>query len=243
MRPPRPAGRKAGLTTARVTFQAESRQARRAVEAPSWKRPPPATTSMSIDPASASTAATALSMVASSSPSGRQVNTRGPSLQKARSTTAASGVGAPANSSEVPWSSPGRRIVLAFTAIVITAVRQSSSRLRRDHLGAALGAQALEHAFAPVFLQPGVKAADLTEDLVGDGLLLLARRIGDRLPADGVAVLDGDLREAQALPVAHARRAVDGDRHDRRARFQREAPDAALGLGGHFAGARAPALA
>ena len=70
-------------------------------------------------------------------------------------------------------------------------------------------------------------------------------RVGslDAAPANGVAVLDCDLGEAQALPVADARGAVDRDRHDRRAALQGEAADAALGLLGHAAGARAPALA
>ena len=45
-----------------------------------------------------------------------------------------------------------------------------------------------------------------------------------------LAELDGDLRELEALPVAHARRAVDRDRHDRRAGLQREPADARLAL-------------
>src|SRR5205085_1211070 len=97
-------------------------------------------------------------------------------------------------------------------------------------LSAALGADALDHAPAAVALEPGVDALDLVEDLVGDLLLLLARRVLDTVEADRVAVLDGHLRELQALPVAHLRRAEDRDRHDRRPGLEREPPDPRPGL-------------
>src|SRR5271167_3146569 len=65
----------------------------------------------------------------------------------------------------------------------------------------------------------------------------------DALPAQRVPILNGCLRELQALPVADAGGAMNRDRDDRRAGLQGQAADAALGLLGHFARARAPALA
>src|SRR5205823_13763849 len=109
--------------------------------------------------------------------------------------------------------------------------------------GAALRAQVATDAPAPVLLEPRVQTADLNEDRVRYGLLLLARRVLDALPADRLAVLDRHARELQALPVADVRGAEDRDRHHRRARLEHQAPDARLGLLGHFARARAPTLA
>src|SRR5205085_12186509 len=88
-----------------------------------------------------------------------------------------------------------------------------------------------------------VQRADAAEDLVGRLLLLVRRRVMDLVPPDRVAVADPDLREAAALPVAHVRRAVDGDGDHRRARLEGEPPDAALGPLGELARARAPAPA
>ena len=50
-----------------------------------------------------------------------------------------------------------------------------------------------------------VELAHLREDRVGGGLLLLARRRLDAFVGERLAVVDGDLRELQALPVAHVR--------------------------------------
>src|SRR5690349_14390762 len=109
---------------------------------------------------------------------------------------------------------------------------------------AAERAQALEHALAALGLELAVERADLREDLVGDLLLLLAGRVLDaRLPADRVAEQDRHLRELQPLPVAHLRGAGDRGGHDGRPGLEREAADAALGLLGQLAGARAPSLA
>src|SRR5271166_4297276 len=119
----------------------------------------------------------------------------------------------------------------------------SRSRPPSSALGPPLSAHALEDPLATVLLQTGVQAANLRQDVIGHGLLLLAGRVLDPLPANWVPVLDGDLGELQPLPVAHPRGAVDGDRHDRDARLERQAPDPALGLLGHFPGARATALA
>src|ERR1700728_2504268 len=84
----------------------------------------------------------------------------------------------------------------------------------------ALGPHATQHALASVLLETGVQAPDLCEDLVGDGLLLLAGGLADALPAQRLAVLDGDLGEFEPLPVADPRGSVDRDRHDRRAGLQ-----------------------
>src|SRR5216117_2220768 len=98
-----------------------------------------------------------------------------------------------------------------------TSSRPGKRPLGRAPLGAALLTQTPEDPAAPVFLEAGVEAADLREDLIGDRLLLLARRFGDSLPANRLAVLDRHLRELQALPVADARGPMDRDRHDGRA--------------------------
>src|SRR5580693_3777290 len=138
---------------------------------------------------------------------------------------------------------PGQR----FLPVGQGVAARRQARLRhgdpRAALSSALLAHTLEHALAAVFLEAGVQSSDLQEDLVSHGLLLLARRIRDPLPANRVSVLHGGLGKLQALPVANARRTVNRDRHYRRARLERQAADAALGLLGHFARARAPALA
>ena len=72
-----------------------------------------------------------------------------------------------------------------------------------------------------------VEVLDLAEDPVGDLLLAVAVRVGLLLELDRLAVVHGHLREAQPLPVAHPLGAVDRDRHDRRARAQRQPADAA----------------
>src|SRR5437773_2806704 len=124
-----------------------------------------------------------------------------------------------------------------------TSSRAGKRPLRRAALGAPLLAQAPEDPAAAVLLETGIQPADLDQGLIGDRLLLIARRLGDLSPADRLSVLDRDLRELQALPVADSRGAMDGDRHHRGSRLERQAPDPALGLLGHFAGARPSALA
>src|ERR1700683_2214347 len=141
-------------------------------------------------------------------------------------------------------------VLLMTEPMSIERFISSSSRRRlrltagqRYVTGPTLLADTLEHALATVFLEAGVQGSDLQEDLIGDRLLLRGGGMLDPLPAHRVAVLDGGLRKLQALPVANARGAVDRDRHDGRACLERQAADAALGLLGHFARARASALA
>src|SRR5579862_5224035 len=90
--------------------------------------------------------------------------------------------------------------------------------------------------------QPVVEAADLDEDRVGDLLVALARGPRLALEAQRLAEHHRDAREAQPLPVADPRRAVDRDRHDRRAGVEDEAADAGPRSLGQEPGARAPAL-
>ena len=87
-----------------------------------------------------------------------------------------------------------------------------------------------------------VELAHLGEDGVGHGLLLVARRLLDALVGERLAVVDGDLRELQALPVAHVRGADDRHGDDRRAAQQRQAADPAPGLRRELAVAGAAAL-
>src|SRR5437588_1201872 len=142
------------------------------------------------------------------------------------------------------------RLILALRAAVVGASRSPRARLRsgrgspwRPGARSALGAHALEDAAAPVLLQARVHAADLRQDRVRHRLLLLARGVRDRLPANRVAVLDGDARKLQPLPVAYVRGAVNRDRHHRGAALERQAADPGLCLLGHFSRARAAALA
>src|ERR1700704_3474182 len=127
-------------------------------------------------------------------------------------------------------------------------MRWARTRLRGGRatvaaLGAALLADALDHALAPVALEFGVQVADAGEDVVRHRLLLLARGFGHEVECHRLAELHGHLRELQALPVAGLLGAGDGDGNDRCARLECEPPDPALGLLGQLAGARAPALA
>src|SRR5215204_4604618 len=71
--------------------------------------------------------------------------------------------------------------------------------------GPARLAQPPRHPFATQRVQPRVEPADLGEDLVRHLLLLFGGRLGDGVPAHRLAVLDGHLRELQALPVADLR--------------------------------------
>src|SRR5580658_4936539 len=75
------------------------------------------------------------------------------------------------------------------------------TRRPRRLRGAALLAHAPERAPAAVLLQARVQALVLGEDLVGDGLLLLAGGVGDTLPAQRLAVLHRHAGQPQALPV------------------------------------------
>src|SRR4051812_47434858 len=121
----------------------------------------------------------------------------------------------------------------------------SSARDRpgRARGGAPLGADTLADALAAVCLELGVELADVREDVVRDGLLVLPRRGLDPLVEHGLPVVDGDLREVEAPPVPHPLGAVDGDGHDRGAGARREPPDPGLDLAGEVAGAGPPALA
>src|SRR5947209_16118694 len=123
-----------------------------------------------------------------------------------------------------PWRNPRR---------LPRRVSGDRGALGRAAFGAALLAHTAQDAAPAVLFQARIEGADLGEDLVGDRLLLLARRLLDPLPADRLTVLDRHLGELQALPVADVRAAVDRDRHDRRTRLERQAPDAALGLAAH----------
>src|SRR3954454_3205835 len=123
------------------------------------------------------------------------------------------------------------------------ATSSARDRPGRARGGAPLGADALADALAPVSLELGVEPADLREDVVRDGLLVLARRVLDPLVEHRLPVVDGDLREVEAPPVPDPLGTVDGDGHDRGAGARREPPDPRLDLAGEVAGARAPALA
>src|SRR5665213_1372034 len=57
-----------------------------------------------------------------------------------------------------------------------------------------------------------------------------------------LAVLDAHAREPQPLPIANLRRAVDRDRHDRRAAVQHQPPDPGLRLLRQISGPRSAAL-
>src|SRR3954453_14971821 len=110
------------------------------------------------------------------------------------------------------------------------ALCAGSRRSRAGHarLGARPGPAEL--------IQPRVQLLDRPEDLLSDGLLLLATRRLHLLVAERLAVLDRHLRELQPLPVAALRGAVDRDRHDHRSGLQREPADPALGPVGQLAG-------
>src|SRR5262249_10356099 len=114
---------------------------------------------------------------------------------------------------------------------------------RAGGAGAARGAHAATDLLLAVLLKVGVERLDRGEDLVRGRLLLLARGLLDLREQERLAVLDEHLRELQLLPVAHALRAVDRDRHHRRARLQREAADSGPRLVADLAAARAAALA
>src|SRR6185312_14312772 len=90
---------------------------------------------------------------------------------------------------------------------------------------AARGSGGLDRA-APAFLaQAAVDHTHVLEDDLGRGLGLLTRRLGDLLEAHRLGELDGDLRELEPAPVAHALGARDRGRDDRRARLEREPPE------------------
>src|SRR5437763_2077548 len=116
-------------------------------------------------------------------------------------------------------------------------------RAARAAFRTALLAHPLDHSLAADALELGVQAADPPPHLVRHGLLLLARGLGDRLEEHRLPVLDGHLRELEPLPVARLLRAVDRDGDDGRARLEREAADAPLGLVRELTGARPAALA
>ena len=134
----------------------------------------------------------------------------------------------------------------AFTDGMTSAIWVGAAVLAVGALLAAAGPRASR---APAQVRdaergPGrfVERADVREDGVGGGLLLVARRRLDAFVGERMAVVDRHLRELQALPVAHVRGADDRDRDDRRPALQRQAADAAAGLGRELAGARAAAL-
>src|SRR3954452_23048533 len=84
----------------------------------------------------------------------------------------------------------------------------------------------LDRVSATLVVEPVVERLDRLEDNVGGRLGLLAGRVLDLLEDDRVAVLDGDLRDLESLPVAHIGRAGDRGRHDRRAALERDPADA-----------------
>src|SRR3954453_21885970 len=70
-------------------------------------------------------------------------------------------------------------------------------------LRAPLGPPARHRRLAPLGLETPVQLADPLQDVVGDGLLLVAARLGDALVAERLAIQHGRLRELQARPVSH----------------------------------------
>ena len=121
--------------------------------------------------------------------------------------------------------------------------RGGAGRGRADRAaGPGQAARSAEAQVGRAGLGRVVERAHLGEDGVGGGLLLVARRRLDAFVGERLAVVDADLRELQALPVAHVRGADDRHRDDRGAAQQRQPADAAPRLGRELAGARAPAL-
>src|SRR4051812_3094238 len=133
---------------------------------------------------------------------------------------------------------PPPRGAITVPADRVRADLRGGGALARRPLRAARLAQAPHDAAASHRVELRVEPADLGEDLVGDLLLLLLRRLLDPIPHDRVAVAHGHLGELQPPPVAHLRGAVDGYGHDGRARLERQPPDAPVGLLGELARAR-----
>src|SRR5690606_32163409 len=110
-----------------------------------------------------------------------------------------------------------------------------------SHLG-ALGPLLPANGAAATLLERSVHLLHAPEDLLrGLELLVPGRRLDD-VEAQRLAELHGHLREVHAPPTAHAGRAVDRDRHDRRAGLQREPAHAGTRLT-ELAGPRTAALA
>src|SRR6185437_5503130 len=139
-------------------------------------------------------------------PSPRRMNaSSSPSATAARSTgNASASSGGPSRSG---------------TSLLVVVGRLAVGFAKRgQHPASSLGLERLVHRLDPL------------EYLVRDLLSLVAGRVLHPLPRDRLAELHGHLRrQVSAREVAGVLGAVDRDRHDGRARLERQAPESRLG--------------